>query len=107
MPSAQNSNDVDWEVAAVELADQIRFLRERAGLTQEELSYAAGLAKNTVGNIERAKNNDKVSNPRMESLFKIAKALNLPVVEVLTETFRHGRGREQDPARPGPKALKP
>lgn len=97
MPSAHRSDDVDWEVAAVELADQIRRLRERSGLTQEELSYAAGLAKNTVGNIERARNNDKVSNPRMESLFKIAKALNLPVVEVLPETFRHGRDKNATP----------
>lgn len=94
MPAAPSFDDSDWEVAAVELADRVRLVRERAGLTQEQLSYAAGLAKNTVGNIERAKNNDKVSNPRMDSIFKIAKALNLPVIEVLPETFRHGGSSE-------------
>ncbi|MBO1269180.1 helix-turn-helix domain-containing protein [Arthrobacter cavernae] len=105
MPSADKVPDSDWDVVAVELAERLRTLRKHAGFTQEALSYAAGLDKNTVQNIERARNNKSLSNPTIQSLFKIAFALNIPVVEILPDAFHHVPHRQLAPGSPSPSAI--
>jgi ribosome-binding protein aMBF1 (putative translation factor) len=56
------------------LGETIRTERTKAGLSQEQLAEKAGLARNYVGNVERAEY--KVT---VETLALIAKALNLRV----------------------------
>jgi transcriptional regulator with XRE-family HTH domain len=56
------------------LGETIRAERLKAGLTQEELAEKADLARNYIGNIERAEYQITV-----EALAKIAKALKLTV----------------------------
>lgn len=56
------------------LGEVIRAERMKAGLTQEELAEKADLARNYIGNVERAEY--KVT---VETLAKIAKALDLTV----------------------------
>lgn len=104
MSSADRVPTNDWEVVAVELAVKLRELREAAGFTQEALSYAAGVDKNTVQNIERARNNKSTSNPTIRNLYKIAEALKIPVIEILPEAFHH-TGQQQLVAGAAPKAI--
>lgn len=54
------------------LGETIRAERTKAGFSQEQLAERAGLARNYVGNVERAEY--KVT---VETLALIAKALNL------------------------------
>jgi len=56
------------------LGETIRAERIKAGLTQEELAEKADLARNYIGNVERAEYRITV-----ETLARIAKALNLRV----------------------------
>lgn len=56
------------------LGERIRTERVKADLTQEQLAEKAGVARNYIGNIERAEH--KVT---LETLERIAKALNLRV----------------------------
>ena len=56
------------------LGETIRAERIKAGLSQEQLAEKADLARNYIGNIERAEY--KVT---VETLARIAKALNLRV----------------------------
>ena len=56
------------------LGDTIRSERLKAGLTQEQLAEKANLARNYIGNIERAEY--KVT---LEALFRIAKALKVTI----------------------------
>ena len=56
------------------LGEAVRAERIKAGLTQEQLAEKADLARNYIGNIERAEH--KVT---VETLARIAKALNLRV----------------------------
>jgi transcriptional regulator with XRE-family HTH domain len=56
------------------LGEAIRTERIKAGLTQEKLAEKADLARNYIGNIERAEYKITV-----ETLAKIAKALKLTV----------------------------
>ena len=56
------------------LGETIRAERVKAGLTQEQLAEKADLARNYIGNVERAEYNITV-----EALARIAKGLNLTV----------------------------
>lgn len=56
------------------LGETIRAERIRAGLTQEQLAEKADLARNYIGNVERAEYKITV-----ETLARIAKALNFTV----------------------------
>ena len=59
------------------LGEVIRTERIKAGLSQEQLAEKADLARNYIGNIERAEY--KVT---VETLARIAKALNLHVSDL-------------------------
>jgi transcriptional regulator with XRE-family HTH domain len=59
------------------LGEKIRSERVKAGLSQEQLAEKADLARNYIGNIERAE-----YNVTLETLVRIAKALNLSISEL-------------------------
>jgi transcriptional regulator with XRE-family HTH domain len=56
------------------LGDNVRTERTQAGLTQEELAEKANLARNYIGNVERAEH-----RITLETLARIAKALKVTV----------------------------
>ena len=57
----------------------IKRLREKTGLSQEKLARLADVSNNTIINIEAGKQN----NPTIETLKKIAKALNISIEELI------------------------
>lgn len=59
------------------LGETIRAERTKAGLSQEQLAEKAGLARNYIGNVERAEYKITV-----ETLALIARALNLRVLDL-------------------------
>ena len=61
------------------IAKNIRQQRKKLGFSQDKLSKLAGVAYNTVVKIESGEN----SNPTIETLQKIAKALNVSVDELI------------------------
>jgi len=56
----------------------LRKLREAKGLSQEKLARLADVANNTIIKIESGKN----QNPTLDTLKKIAKALNIGLDEL-------------------------
>ena len=62
------------------LGETIRAKRIKAGLSQEQLAEKAQLARNYIGNIERAEY--KVT---VETLAKIAKALGVRVRDLVND----------------------
>jgi transcriptional regulator with XRE-family HTH domain len=60
------------------LGENIRTARVKAGLSQEQLAEKADLSRNYIGNVERAEYKITV-----ETLARIAKALNLPVHDLM------------------------
>ena len=62
------------------LGESIRAKRIEAGLSQEQLAEKANLARNYIGNIERAEY--KVT---VETLARIAKALKVRVRDLVAE----------------------
>ncbi len=64
----------------VMLLEEIRQVRKRQGLSQEQLAQSSGLSRSSIINFETGKR-----NPRVKDLIKIANALNVPVVDLISE----------------------
>lgn len=60
------------------LGKAIRQVRERFGLSQEELAAFAGINRTSLGEIERGE-----TNPSFETLSGIASAVNMPLSELM------------------------
>ena len=56
-----------------DLSITVKKLREKKGITQQELVKISGVGQGTIGDIERG----KIKKSRLETLEKIAKALKL------------------------------
>lgn len=63
----------------VNIGKNIKRLREREGISQDRLSKLADISSNTVAKIEL----DDSPNPTIETLRKIAKALNVEVDDLI------------------------
>ena len=61
------------------IAKTVKRLRGKAGISQEKLARLADVSNNTIINIEAGKQD----NPTIETLKKIAKALNAPIEDVI------------------------
>ena len=61
----------------IALGGQIRKLRRRAGLTQEQLAEKAGLSLKHLGEVERGR-----GNPTLSSLESLADALGVTLFEL-------------------------
>jgi transcriptional regulator with XRE-family HTH domain len=61
------------------ITKNLRKLRESKGLSQERLARLSDVANNTIVKIEAGKN----QNPTLETLKKIAKALEVSVDELI------------------------
>jgi len=57
------------------LSQIVKKLREEKGLSQEKLARLSDVSNNTIVNIEAGKQN----NPTIDTLKRIAKALEIPV----------------------------
>jgi transcriptional regulator with XRE-family HTH domain len=67
-------------------ADHLRELREKRGFSQTQLAELAGLNRNYVGDVERARR-----NPCLDNIIKLAEALDVPPSE-LFRPFDKRRG---------------
>ncbi|MEA3444581.1 MAG: helix-turn-helix transcriptional regulator [Bacteroidota bacterium] len=61
------------------ITKNLRRLRESRGLTQEKLARLADVANNTIIKIEVGKN----QNPTLDTLKKVAKALEVSVDDLI------------------------
>ena len=61
------------------IAKNIRQQRKKIGFSQDKLSKLAGVAYNTIVKIESGEN----PNPTIETLQKVAKALNISIENLL------------------------
>lgn len=87
----------EWATIAAELGDNVRHAREQRQITQEQLAHAAGLHRNQIQNIENSRNNARddegrpapgPGNPRLDTLWAIAVALDITVEELLPHRLR-------------------
>ena len=61
------------------IAKTVKRLRKKMGISQEKLARLADVSNNTIINIEAGKQ----GNPTIETLKKIAKALNVSIGDLI------------------------
>ena len=66
-----------------QFADNLRRLRRQAGMSQEELADACGVHRTEVSLLERGGR-----DPRLTTLVRLARGLNLPTVALLERVER-------------------
>ena len=66
------------------IAQKVREKRKAVGITQAELSERAGVHRITISNLELGKN-----TPQFRNLEKVAKGLNVPVVDLLPSSSQY------------------
>lgn len=59
------------------LAHSLKRTRQNLRLTQEDVSYAAGISVSQVSRIERG-----ILNPTVSTIFYLARAMKIPVAEL-------------------------
>lgn len=64
---------------AKQLGQRIRELRTQRHMSQEELSFKAGISPAHLGQIERA-----LKNPTIDTIAKISVALDIPIADLFT-----------------------
>ena len=62
------------EKFTIDVSKRIKKLREKSGLSQEELAYRAGLYRTYIGHLENAR-----YSPSAYVLYKIAKVLKVAI----------------------------
>lgn len=70
--------DISEETFIVNLGIHVRQIREKKGLSQQDLADDCGITQNQVGRIERAE-----INTTIKTLIKIANALDIEPKELL------------------------
>ena len=70
------------------LANRIKELRDRKGISQEELAHRAGLSCTGMGFLETGKR-----WPRLDTLMKVAQGLNVTVDELLKGLHKTAKRR--------------
>lgn len=64
------------------IGQSVRYLRQKEGISQEELAFRANLNLNSISTLERGLNNVKI-----KTLYSISKALNVKIEEILNCKF--------------------
>lgn len=73
------------------LGENIRRIRKEKGLSQSDLAKKLGVPYQQIGQYENAKR-----NPKLETIAKLARALEVPIVELIgkeTYTVKIGKGK--------------
>lgn len=70
-------SDSPASTARLAFADKVRVAREKAGLTQEQLAWAAGLHQTEIARIEGGRR-----NPGLDTILKVARGLSVAPAEL-------------------------
>ena len=68
-------------IACVTLGDNVRVLRRRNFMTQEQLAKAAGISHRTLVNVET----NKVTEPHFSTILKLAEALGVEPSQLVSQ----------------------
>ena len=81
--------DEQKRMVTMATADKIRYHRRQKGMSQEELALKANLNPAFFGQVERG-----LKCPTVDTLYKIATALNVPLPELVRFEASHDSNEE-------------
>lgn len=71
--------------------DQVRRLREQAGISQEDLAHEIGMSRRYMSGVERGE-----ANPTLDQILRIAVGLGVDVAELMPSRRGRSPGRRGD-----------
>jgi len=78
----------EWDAYARELGHTLKRLREKRGIAQEQLAYAAGLSRYTYQKWEKGESAPgSPSNPSLRNMMAIAQVLGVTLDELLPQPW--------------------
>lgn len=77
--------NASFEAERTRFGRRVRFLRLKAGLSQEDLADACDLDRTYIGGIERGER-----NPSLKNILKLASTLNVPIPELFIDASEAG-----------------
>ena len=69
---------LDWTTYGPAFGDRVRTLRRHRELSQEQLADASGISRNSIQGIETRHHRGTPTNPRLDTVYRIALALGVP-----------------------------
>ncbi len=83
---SDDSSDQAWSLYSRRLGRNLAARRQVAGVSQEKLAHRAGISTFTYRKLENGESNPGTpANPRLRTLVMIARALEIPLAELLPE----------------------
>lgn len=84
MARRSDTPDEEWSVYIQGFATTLRRLRLRAGLSQEDVAYQAGMTRYTYQKYEKGESRPgSPANPTLRALVALSQVLEVPVVDLL------------------------
>lgn len=84
MAKHTRSEDESWSDYVGQLATNLRRIRLKAGLSQEDVAYRAGLTRYTYQKYEKGESKPGTpSNPTIRTLLALSQTLEVPLTEIL------------------------
>jgi transcriptional regulator with XRE-family HTH domain len=89
-----------WDTYADSFAHRLATIRRAREMSQEELAHRAGIHRNAVSNLERGVGNHQpfVADPRLSTVYRLAKALRVAPVLLLPDAEAPLRPRSAEQA---------
>lgn len=79
--------DDPWRKYAAELANNLRRVRNEAGLSQEDVAYRSGITRFTYQKYEKGESRPGTpANPTLRTLLAMSQVLNVPLSALLPDT---------------------
>ena len=84
MPRRNDEIEAEWSAYSQRFATSLRSARERAGLSQEDVAYRAGLTRYTYQKYEKGESRPgNPANPTLRTLLALSQVLEVPLVTLI------------------------
>lgn len=94
MPRRNEEIEAEWRAYSQRFATSLRSARERAGLSQEDVAYRAGLTRYTYQKYEKGESRPgHPANPTLRTVLALAQVLETSLVDLIPKDFPDLRSR--------------
>ncbi|MGM7679488.1 helix-turn-helix transcriptional regulator [Microbacterium sp. A94] len=94
MPRRNEEIEAEWRAYSQRFATSLRSARDRAGLSQEDVAYRAGLTRYTYQKYEKGESRPgHPANPTLRTVLALAQVLETSLVDLIPKDFPDLRSR--------------
>ncbi|SJN10384.1 hypothetical protein FM113_08990 [Leucobacter sp. 7(1)] len=84
MPRRNDKIEAEWSVYSQRFATSLRSARQRAGLSQEDVAYRAGLTRYTYQKYEKGESRPgSPANPTLRTVLALSQVLEISLADLV------------------------